>query len=153
MNFFFSQKFITVSRNKILIFLTGAVIFCTLFTGCTANLWYIPGETGDGPVVNNNIPEAKPVELAVQEMINFLSVSAMINNWQNIPIEYPADMLSLHVFNGVAHLLQWHPTHEQSAARLESTLDGNIWQLKLIQDNTPLWEHSVVLQPHDHNRG
>ena len=73
-----------LSRNRVFSFLTVAILPAML-AGCV-NLWYIPGEAGDGPVVNNTAPSAVPLSLAVQEMINFLTVTGMMNNWQDIAV-------------------------------------------------------------------
>ena len=129
----------------------AAFLIATLFTVSGCGLWYIPGETGDGPVVNNNTPEAVPVEMALQEMINFLTVSAIMNNWRSIGVMCAGDNLAAEVFNGVAPILQWHHT-VSATARLESTMEGNVWHMMLLQHGALLWEHRIILQQGDCNQ-
>ena len=133
-----------LSRNRVFSFLTVAILPAML-AGCV-NLWYIPGEAGDGPVVNNTAPSAVPISLAVQEMINFLTVTGMMNNWQDIAVVCDNDPLAQAVFNGTAPILRWQNSGVEGSKILYSSKNGAVWHMCLMDSDGILWEHSVTVQ-------
>lgn len=127
-----------------------AVLLAMTTGGC--GLWWIPGEAGEGDVVNNTPPDAQPEEAAVQEMINCLAVNAMLNGWRDCPVLCDGDLRVAEVWLGTSAVVNWRlPVEEDLAAgpvmRLSGGVADGVLALTLTGADGPLWEHSIRLLP------
>ena len=94
-----------------------------LNSGC--GLWWIPGDAGDGNVVNNTPPAAQPEEAAIQEMINCLVVNAMLNGWHDCPVICDGDFRAAEVWLNTAAVTGWRlPSEAELAAGPVMRLSG-----------------------------
>ena len=129
----------SVFASALLLLMTG---------GC--GLWWIPGEAGDGDVVNNAPPEAQPEDAAIQEMINCLAVHAMLNGWQNCPVLCDGDRSAGEIWLGAAAVTGWRPPSETELSagpvmRLSGGVSDGLLSMNLSRNGVLLWEHSIRL--------
>ena len=125
---------------------------CLLLPTGGCGLWWIPGDAGDGEVVNNTPPAAQPEEAAIQEMINCLVVNAMLNGWHNCPVLCDGDLRAAEIWLGAAAVANWHlPSEDELAAgpvmRLSGGAADGLLSMNLSRDGDILWEHSIRLLP------